>query len=338
VSVEPAQALDISGAIGPLSELIGIADGDPPEEQTTPTEKAPPVEEAPAEPQAETTTEDAPSEEVPADEATAEEGASEEEQPQQPQKYTVKVDGKPVEVTLEEALAGYRREQDYTRKTQALSEERKGFEAERQSVAQERAQYGQLLQALRQQLNQFEPPEPDEKLSESNPLDYMLQRQRRDAWERKQAAANSELNRLAQQQEQERKTGLATAMANSQKWLSDHVTDWKDPVKGDALRAQLRDYAKEIGFTDDEISQTYDHRAVMALLDGMRGRAMAKKQASAAPPRPAQTGPKAAPAGSGVRTPGKSTEIARMKQRLAQSGKVDDAAALFLNSGYVDHT
>lgn len=42
--------------------------------------------------------------------------------------YAVKVDGETVEVTLKEALAGYQRQADYTRKMQALSEERKQFE------------------------------------------------------------------------------------------------------------------------------------------------------------------------------------------------------------------
>lgn len=42
--------------------------------------------------------------------------------------YTVKVDGETVEVTLKEALAGYQRQADYTRKMQALAEERKQFE------------------------------------------------------------------------------------------------------------------------------------------------------------------------------------------------------------------
>lgn len=41
---------------------------------------------------------------------------------------TVKVDGQDVEVPLSEALKGYSREADYTRKTQALAEERKGIE------------------------------------------------------------------------------------------------------------------------------------------------------------------------------------------------------------------
>src|SRR5690606_29798652 len=45
------------------------------------------------------------------------------------QTFTVKVDGEEIEVTLEEALAGYQRQADYTRKTQALSQERERYAA-----------------------------------------------------------------------------------------------------------------------------------------------------------------------------------------------------------------
>jgi len=43
--------------------------------------------------------------------------------------YKVRVDGETVDVTLKEALAGYQRQADYTRKAQALAQERQEFEA-----------------------------------------------------------------------------------------------------------------------------------------------------------------------------------------------------------------
>jgi len=47
------------------------------------------------------------------------------EEEEQPQVYTVKVDGKEIEVTLDELQKGYSRTQDYTRKTQQVAETRK---------------------------------------------------------------------------------------------------------------------------------------------------------------------------------------------------------------------
>ncbi len=51
-----------------------------------------------------------------------------EEDPDLGETYQVKVDGEVVEVTLKEALAGYQRQADYTRKAQALAAEKEEFE------------------------------------------------------------------------------------------------------------------------------------------------------------------------------------------------------------------
>ena len=50
--------------------------------------------------------------------------------------YEVTIDGQAVEVTLKEALAGYQRQADYTRKAQALANERQEFEAARGEISE----------------------------------------------------------------------------------------------------------------------------------------------------------------------------------------------------------
>ena len=49
-------------------------------------------------------------------------------QPTEPETFVVKVNGQEQEVTLDELLHGYMRNQDYTRKTQALAEERRNLQ------------------------------------------------------------------------------------------------------------------------------------------------------------------------------------------------------------------
>ena len=63
-------------------------------------------------------------EEQPLDEDEEGQVQSNDEEP----KYTVKVNGEDVEVTQEELLRGYMRQSDYTRKTQALADERQRIE------------------------------------------------------------------------------------------------------------------------------------------------------------------------------------------------------------------
>jgi hypothetical protein len=60
----------------------------------------------------------------------AEESEEEESAETDEDTYKVKVDGETVEITLKEALAGYQRQADYTRKAQALAAERDQFQEE----------------------------------------------------------------------------------------------------------------------------------------------------------------------------------------------------------------
>ena len=69
-------------------------------------------------------------------EADSEEIEAEDEEPEdeesQPQKYhRVKLDGEEFEITTEEALAGYQRQQDYTKKTQQIAEQKRQFKRNR---------------------------------------------------------------------------------------------------------------------------------------------------------------------------------------------------------------
>ena len=75
---------------------------------------------------------------------------------QAPVEYEVKVDGKPQKVKLEELIAGYSRQADYTQKTQRLSQQEKQLASRAQQLeARER----QILEEMRRK-NGGEEPDP----------------------------------------------------------------------------------------------------------------------------------------------------------------------------------
>ena len=61
-----------------------------------------------------------------------EDDALAEDDTEEPQSYTIKVDGQEQEVSLDELKKGYQLESDYRNKTATLGEERRQLEAERQ--------------------------------------------------------------------------------------------------------------------------------------------------------------------------------------------------------------
>jgi hypothetical protein len=261
-------------------------------------------------------------EETTEEQSELEEETEEEEQPTEV--YTVKVDGKEVEVTLDELQKGYSRTQDYTRKTQQIAETRKAVEAEAGAIRAEREQYAQLLGALKQQLESTEAPVDMDRLYNEDPIEWVRQsevmRQKQD----KLAAIQSEQQRLSQLTAQQRAQEMNAHLATQQEALIQAVPEWKDSKKAQAEKALLVEFGKKIGFSDDELKNVYDHRAVVALRKAALYDQMMSKRGQIKPvinngPRPAK------PSAAGrVST---TTESTRAKQRLAKSGRVDDAAS-----------
>ena len=106
-----------------FASLLAVEDGEPAagealqEEETSSTEV-----------EASETEDEVAAEQDAEAESESEEEAEPEEEEAAPATYRVKVDGEEVEVTLDELQKGYSRTQDYTRKTQALAEQRKAAE------------------------------------------------------------------------------------------------------------------------------------------------------------------------------------------------------------------
>lgn len=252
------------------------------------------------------------------------EDSDETEEDEQPQVFTVKVDGKEVEVTLDELQKGYSRTQDYTRKTQQIAEARKAVEAETAAIRAEREQYAQLLGALQQQLESAgEQPVDWDRLYAEDPIEWVRQRElARDKQERK-AAIQSEQQRLSQLTVQQQTEEMKAKLAQEQELLISAVPEWKDPQKAKAEKALLVEFGRKIGFSEDELKNVYDHRAVIALRKAALYDQMVSKRKDIKPvvnngPRPVK--PSAAGRVSST------TEGTRAKQRLAKTGRVDDAA------------
>jgi len=255
-------------------------------------------------------------------EQSDEEGDSEEED--QPQVFTVKVDGKEVEVTLDELQKGYSRTQDYTRKTQQIAEVRKQTEAELQEVRAEREQYAQLLGALQAQVQQAAQPQVDwDRLYQEDPIEWVRQREVMRENQEKAAAIQSEQQRLAQLSQREQLQQREALLAQEQEALVAAIPEWKDAKKAQAEKAMLVQFGQKIGFTPDDLKNVVDHRAVVMLRKAALYDQMMSKRGQIKPVT--NNGPRPAKPGAAGRV-SSNTEAMRAQQRLAKTGRVDDAA------------
>jgi hypothetical protein len=255
-------------------------------------------------------------------EQSDEDGDSEEGE--QPQVFTVKVDGKEVEVTLDELQKGYSRTQDYTRKTQQIAEARKQTDAELQEVRAEREQYAQLLGALQAQVQQAAQPNIDwDRLYNEDPIEWVRQREVMRENQEKAAAIQSEQQRLAQLSQREQLQQREMLLAQEQEALVAAIPEWKDAKKAQAEKAMLVQFGQKIGFTPDDLKNVVDHRAVVMLRKAALYDQMMSKRGQIKPVT--NNGPRPAKPGAAGRV-SSNTEAVRAQQRVAKTGRVDDAA------------
>ncbi len=315
------QAMNMVDATNAISAMLAPDEGQAQVDETQPVEESEEDTETAASEEDEPGVEDAPEEE------TSEEQSEEEEEPEeqeQQQTFTVKVDGKEVSVTLDELQKGYSRTQDYTRKTQQIAEVRKQVEQETQAVRAEREQYAQLLGALQAQLQSSEPQVDLDRLYNEDPIEWVRQKEVMRERQEKMAAIQSEQQRLAQVSQYEQQRAMEAQLASQQEALLAALPEWKDPKKAKAEKALVIESAKAAGFTDEDLKSVYDHRLVLllrkaALFDQMVSKRQGIKPVVNNGPRPAKPG-----AAGRVST---TTESTRAKQRLAKTGRIDDAVS-----------
>jgi DNA repair exonuclease SbcCD ATPase subunit len=274
-----------------------------------------------------------PAQEVQEYEAQAEdsEEVSEEvqEEVEETPRYRVKVDNEELEVDLDELIKGYSRTSDYTKKTQTLAEQRKAVEAERTKIeeaAKLRDTYAQRLQVIEQMLTQ--PEEDIAALKDQDPIGYAVKMAERMEREKQLQAVRAEREAVQAKQTAEHQERLKAHLSQEAERLKAAIPDLSDEVKGEVIRKEIRDYAKSNGWTDQELSQVYDHRAVIALYRAMQYEKLMKGKPAAQ--KKVVEAPKALKPGTGSQKIDKDSEqVKKLTKQLKQTGRPRDAAALF---------
>jgi hypothetical protein len=254
---------------------------------------------------------------------------SEEESEEQPkQRYKVKASGEEVEVELDELIKGYQQGTDYTKKSQALAEQRKAIEAERghlEQVKQERQAYAQKLQALDSFLTQQNRGVDLDVLKETDPIGYAVAVAEQSQREKQLAVVRNEQQRIAQQQQAEQQASLQSHLRQESEKLVSLIPELATP-QGDAVRKQIRDYAKSVGWSDQELSSVYDSRAVHTLYKAMKYEQLQKSKPELN--KKLQSAPKMMRSGSSAPVT-RNSQDKQVMQRLRETGKVADAAKAF---------
>ena len=253
----------------------------------------------------------------------AEEGETEAQEAEEPpvvyadEKAKVKLpDGS--EVPVSELIHGQLRQQDYTRKTQELANERKTVQADVQRMQA-------ITEAFVDHITALVPDAPPASLALSNPGQYPAQKAQHEA-------AMAQVQQLIAMGEAPKEIGAALSEADNQKQLQEanaRLIEMFPEAAGGATREAffngVQSVANDLGFSNADLSGIRDPR-IFALAHwahkGMaaeKARATAKAKVAAAPPATPRK------PGQGAR---QANGNAAAMQKLAQSGSLRDALAV----------
>jgi hypothetical protein len=192
--------------------------------------------------------------------------------------YRVVVDGQEQEVTLDELMKGYSRQSDYTRKTEKLSQDRKSVEELKNEYTRQneeakikRDQYEKQIQILSEQLKQSEPSKVDlDRLYEDDPAEYVRVKAEQDRRKELLEKASQERQRIQSEKQEEQSKQYNAYLEQQRELLAQKLPIYADKEKGPEFVKNLTSYAKEIGYTDQEINMLVDHRSVIMLANAYR--------------------------------------------------------------------
>lgn len=228
------------------------------------------------------------------------------------------------EVKFSELQNGYLREKDYRKKTMALADEKRTFEAEREQVVTHmQQQYAQLQDALATFAIEQE-QEPD--WGSLSGEEYDKARRSWDKSQKQKLQAQQAYQQLKAQQHQE-------VVQRETAALLDRFPEWRDPEVLTAEVAKIQSNAQKFGFSQEELASLTDHRQIallhrLAVLEAKE--AEWSGNAAKLAKRLSKAAKKPAPGSKPSKT--KDADKARRQKldRLRKTGSIQDAAAAII--------
>lgn len=240
------------------------------------------------EPEAEASQDDAPeTSEAATDEAEdnstePDDDDTEDADQQAPQTFSVKVDGKDVEVTLDDLKRSYSGQGYIQKGMQEAAEAKKQAQAMVANLQAEQARFLEAVQAVQQQGLISPPQKPDPKMLDTDPIGYM-----RDVAEYDRKAGEYRQQQAQIQQVEAQRKALEDAkfqeyVAEQVATLTQKIPEFADPQKAVAMREKLIKAGMEFyRFSAEDMGGIVDARQVEVLHDAVRWRELQAGKAAA---------------------------------------------------------
>ena len=222
---------------------------------------------------AETETEEVEEEEevLEASESEDDEDLIDEPSQEEPEVFSVKVDGQEAQVTLEDLKQGYSGQKYVQQGMQDVANKRKEAEDVYTALNNERQQMAELYQQLQNGGVAQPPTKPTKETFEADPIGYM---QENLAYEEKKAEYDSQMAQLqnvSQQNSETQQYARKAFLQEQMQILQRDIPEFADEKKGQQLKDKLVNTGiKHYGYTTEEIGAITDSRAIKVLNDARK--------------------------------------------------------------------
>ena len=312
---------DVDSAVSSIVEPV--------EEPTEEVLEAQETEEISAEPE----TEEVEEEEVEEIEASDsdDEDLIEEPSQEEPDLHTVKMNGQDLQVTLDDLKQDFSGQKYIQTGMQDVANKRKEAEDVYTALNNERQQMAELYQSLQNGGLAQLPEKPTKELFDADPIGYM--KQNLEYEEKKGAYDNqmAQLQQVSQQNSEASQNAQKAYLTEQMQILQRDIPEFADTNKAGKLKDQLVSVGSNYyGYSNDEISNITDARAIKVLNDAMKyqdiisGKTKAKVKTQSARPVLKPGAKKTTTPNAKIRS--------RQKAKLRETGSIEDAVGLITNS------
>lgn len=262
----------------------------------------------------------------------AEEGAESEEEEESEEDDDPEIDLGDIKLRKSELKAGYMKDADYRRKTAEAAEAKREAQAVAEQVRQERSFYANhvdvALQLAQKQLIGDQAELAD--LARTDPAEWVA----RNAQFQQRA---QEFNQLLQARQALTEHESADSVAQQNAWrgeqrelLKQKLPEWSDPKKAKAEAEIIGAYALNIGYSQEELSELFDHRALLVLRDAALARSQQAARESAKAKQTKSEPPKVIKPGAPKPTAQTRQKADELLARAKRTHGTDDAIAFLL--------
>jgi len=259
-----------------------------------------------------------------------EDEAEEAEDAGQQELYTVKVDGEEREVTLDDLKRSFSGQAYIQKGMQEAAEAKKEAEGVYQALLNERQQLSNLLyQAQSGQIAQ-PPIPPSRELFNNDPIGYMEAKLSYDEALQTYQNQQYQIQQVTEQQNYQMQIAQQQYLQGEMQRLAQAIPEFSDAKTASKLKEDLVQFGSKLGYSEAELSEVMDHRAILVLQKAMKydqlveGKSKATQKASNARPvvKP------------GTKKTGR-TGAAKQRQnaqaRMKKTGSIDDVAKFLLS-------